>query len=166
MLQRTHGVAGVVAAECVLQYFHIPLWSWETAGAVLLGCFAGPLADIDKPGSVMAKLFFPLSALLKALHIHHRTLTHSILFMALLALAAEPTNPLYYWTFLLAYASHPFIDLFNEQGVALLWPIRKKIRLLPKFLAIDTGSRAEDVFRLVLVGIGLWLVIRYALAGM
>jgi len=166
MLQRTHGVAGVVAAECVLQYFHIPLWSWETAGAVLLGCFAGPLADIDKPGSVMAKLFFPLSALLKALHIHHRTLTHSILFMALLALAAEPTNPLYYWAFLLAYASHPFIDLFNEQGVALLWPIRKKIRLLPKFLAIDTGSRAEDVFRLVLVGIGLWLVIRYALAGM
>lgn len=165
MLQRTHGVAGVVAAECVLQYFHVPLWSWETAGAVMLGCFAGPLADIDKPGSVMAKLFFPLSAILKVLKIHHRTLTHSILFTAMIALATEAMNPLYYWTFLLAYASHPFIDLFNEQGVALLWPIRKKIRLLPKFLAIDTGSRGEDVFRIVLACLGVWLLIRYSLAG-
>ncbi|MCS7461565.1 metal-dependent hydrolase [Paenibacillus doosanensis] len=165
MLQRTHGLAGVVAAELVLQHFQVPVWSWETAGAILLGCFAGPLADIDKPGSVMAKLFFPLSALLKLLGIHHRTMTHSIVFTALIAGALSPLPPLYGWTFVWAYASHPLIDLLNEQGVALLWPIRRKFRLLPKFLAIDTGSRAEDAFHIALVVIGVWLLVRYALAG-
>ncbi|OXM83800.1 metal-dependent hydrolase [Paenibacillus rigui] len=160
MLQRTHGVAGVLAAECVLHYYQIPLLSWDTAGALLLGCFAGPLADIDKPGSVMAKLFFPLSSLLRILRIHHRTLTHSILFIALMAGAAFPVPELYYMTFLSAYATHPLIDLFNEQGVALLWPIRKKIRLLPKFMAIDTGSRGEAIFCFVLVCLCFWLPAR------
>ncbi|MFE5321935.1 metal-dependent hydrolase [Paenibacillus sp. NPDC056579] len=160
MLQRTHSTAGVLAAECVLLYYDVPLWSWETAGALLLGCFAGPLADIDKPGSVMAKLFFPLSALLKLLKIHHRTLTHSIIFMALIAMAASPIPELYYWTFVLAYASHPLIDLLNEQGVALFWPIRKKVRLLPKFVAIDTGSKTEALFCFVLLCVCIWLPVR------
>ncbi|MFH5184329.1 metal-dependent hydrolase [Paenibacillus sp. TAB 01] len=160
MLQRTHSAAGVLAAEWVLHAYHVPLLSWDTAGALLLGCFAGPLADIDKPGSVMAKLFFPVSSLLRMLHIHHRTMTHSLLFLVLLATASFPIPALYYSTFLLAYASHPLIDLLNEQGVALFWPVRTKIRLLPKFLAIDTGSRAEDVFCFLLICLCFWLPAR------
>lgn len=166
MLQRTHGAAGVLAAEWVLHHYDVPLLSWETAGALLVGCFAGPLADIDKPGSVMAKLFFPLSSLLRLLQIHHRTLTHSIAFMALIAMAAVPIPPLYYWTFLLAYASHPLIDLLNEQGVALFWPVKKKVRLLPKFMAIDTGSPMESLFCFILVCLCFWLPIRQVLPGL
>ncbi|MCZ8516267.1 metal-dependent hydrolase [Paenibacillus filicis] len=160
MLQRTHGAAGVLAAEWVLHVYEVPLLSWETAGALMLGCFAGPLADIDKPGSVMAKLFFPLSALLRLLQIHHRTLTHSFAFLALLGMALMPLPPLYFWTFLLAYASHPLIDLLNEQGVALFWPVKKKVRLLPKFMAIDTGSPMESLFCFILVVLCFWLPIR------
>ncbi|TBL71108.1 metal-dependent hydrolase [Paenibacillus thalictri] len=159
MLQKTHGLAGLLAAELVVFHQGVPLLSWEAAGALLIGCFAGPLADVDKPGSVMAKIFFPLSALLHVLKVKHRTLTHSILIVILLGLAASPLPPLYYWSFLLAYATHPLIDLLNERGVQLLWPLRFKIRLLPKVLAIDTGSLAEVAFRWLVAAAAVLLLL-------
>jgi inner membrane protein len=151
MLQKTHSVAGLLAAEIVLFQSDVPLWSWESAAGLLLGCFVGPLADIDKQGSVMAKIFFPLSALLRFLDIKHRTLTHSFLFLAALTILAIPMPPYFFWTFMLAYASHPLIDLLNEQGVQLLWPMKVKVRLLPRWLAIETGSAAEVLFHMLLL---------------
>ncbi|MDQ1913354.1 metal-dependent hydrolase [Paenibacillus sp. GD4] len=158
MLQKTHGVAGVLAAELVILQSGVPILSWEAAAGVLIGCFAGPLADIDKPGSVMAKLFFPLSALLRFLQIKHRTLTHSLVFLLALTVLAIPLPSFYFWTFLFAYATHPLIDLLNEQGVRLLWPAPFKIRLLPKWLAIETGSAAEVIFRWGLIFVGVLLL--------
>lgn len=157
MLQKTHSIAGLVAAELVLVSQNASFLSWHGAGALLLGCLLGPLADIDKPGSIMAKLLFPLSALLRFLHVHHRSLTHSILFILALMLLLSPLPPLYYWVFVTAYATHPLIDLLNEQGVQVFWPIKGKIRLLPRFLAVDTGSTAETVFRWLLLAASLWI---------
>ncbi|MDF2719921.1 MAG: LexA-binding, inner rane-associated hydrolase [Paenibacillus sp.] len=128
MLQKTHSAAGLVAAEIVLVNLQVPFLSWDAAGAILLGCLAGTLADVDKPGSTMAKVLFPLSALLKLIHVRHRTLTHSILFVAALALAASPLPMLYFWVLVAAYASHPLIDLLNENGVQLFWPLKGKAR--------------------------------------
>ncbi|WP_248927934.1 metal-dependent hydrolase [Paenibacillus hamazuiensis] len=150
MLQKTHSIAGLLAAECVLAGFQQPLWTWESAAVLLLGCLAGPLADIDKPSSTVAKIFFPLSFLLKMMEIRHRTLTHSILFLFIVCMLALPLPPIFFWCFVVAFASHAFIDLFNEQGVELLWPLKIRFRLLPKFIAIETGSWAESVFRLIL----------------
>lgn len=157
MLQKTHSVAGMIAAELVIIQGDISFFTWEAAGSLLLGCLAGTLADVDKPGSTMAKVLFPLSALLHVLKIKHRTLTHSILFMALLAVISSHLNPLYFWVFMLAYASHPLIDLLNDRGVQLFWPVPFKIRLLPKWIAIDTGSVSETVFRWILLIICLAL---------
>ncbi len=162
MLQKTHSVAGLLAAEGVLLHFQVPLLSWDTAAALLLGCLAGPLADIDKQGSTMAKVFFPLSFVLRLIDVRHRTLTHSVLFLfgigaLLLPLLPEPL----FWSFLLAYASHSFVDLFNEQGVELLWPIKLKFRLLPKFMAIETGSFMETGFRYILLLLCIALPVRY-----
>ena len=84
MLQKTHSIAGMISAEIVLIYQDISFFTWDAAGSLLLGCLAGTLADVDKPGSTMAKVLFPLSALLHVLKIKHRTLTHSLLFMVLL----------------------------------------------------------------------------------
>ncbi|WP_010499844.1 metal-dependent hydrolase [Paenibacillus elgii] len=161
MLQKTHSVAGLLAAEGVLLHFQVPLLSWETAAALLLGCLAGPLADIDKPGSTMAKVFFPLSFILRLMNVRHRTLTHSILFLCGIAALLLPLPELLFWSFLLAYASHAFIDLFNEQGVELLWPIKLKFRLLPKFMAIETGSFMETGFRYILTLLCIALPVRY-----
>ncbi|NOU67965.1 metal-dependent hydrolase [Paenibacillus sp. LMG 31461] len=157
MLQKTHSVAGMIAAEIVLIQGDISFFTWDAAGSLLLGCLAGTLADVDKPGSTMAKVLFPLSALLHVLKIKHRTLTHSLLFMALLAMICLPLPPLYFWVFILSYASHPLIDLLNDRGVQLFWPITFRIRLLPKWIAIDTGSASETVFRWVLLVVCLVL---------
>jgi inner membrane protein len=151
MLQKTHSIAGLLAAESVILYFHGTLFSLESAAGLLLGCLAGPLADIDKPGSTMAKVFVPLSILLKFLGVRHRTLTHSFICLLGLYFLLSPLPKPLAWGCLLAYASHPFIDLFNEQGVALLWPLKIKFRLLPKFLAIETGSMFETLFRYALM---------------
>lgn len=157
MLQKTHSIAGFISAEIVLVYQDMSFFTWDAAGAVLLGCLAGTLADVDKPGSTMAKVLFPLSALLRLLKVKHRTVTHSLLFMLLLVMVAMPLPPLYFWVFILAYGSHSLIDLFNERGVELFWPIPFKIRLLPKFIAIDTGSMGETVFRSLLLVVSLVL---------
>ncbi|MEW9702948.1 metal-dependent hydrolase [Paenibacillus sp. SI8] len=157
MLQKTHSIAGLISAELVLVNQDVSFVSWEAAGALLLACLAGTLADVDKPGSTMAKVLFPLSALLRLLHVRHRTATHSLLVIVLLTLAAAPLPPLFYWVFILAYASHPLIDLLNDKGVQLLWPIPWKIRLLPKWLAITTGSTSETIFRFVLLAVSILL---------
>ncbi|MDF2722743.1 MAG: LexA-binding, inner rane-associated hydrolase [Paenibacillus sp.] len=157
MLQKTHSAAGLVAAELVIVNLNVPFLSWESAGALLLGCLAGTLSDVDKPGSTMAKVLFPLSALLRLLHVKHRTVTHSLVFIAALALAASPLPPLFYWTLIASYASHPLIDLLNEQGVQLFWPLKGKIRLLPKLLAVDTGSAVELAIRWIMLIVSLWI---------
>ena len=163
MLQKTHSLAGVLAAEGVMIYFGQPLVSWESGVALLIGCLAGPLADIDKKGSTMAKVFLPLSYLLHFLGVKHRTLTHSILMLIALGFLLSPLPDFFYWTSLLAYASHPLIDILNEQGVALFWPWKKKFRVLPKFMAIDTGSLSESVFRLILLIAVIVIPIVYSL---
>jgi inner membrane protein len=157
MLQKTHSAAGLIAAELVLVYHDISFLSWESAGALLLGCLAGTLADVDKPGSTMAKVLFPLSALLRFLKVRHRSVTHSCLFIIMLMILALPLPTLFFWVFITAYASHPLIDLLNEKGVQLFWPIKIKVRLLPKFIAIDTGSMGEIIIRCILLVVSLWI---------
>lgn len=157
MLQKTHSAAGLVAAELVLVHQQVPFLSWEAAGSVLLGCLAGTLADVDKPGSTMAKVLFPLSALLRLVKVRHRTMTHSVVFIAALALVASPLPGSYFWAFVAAYASHPLIDLLNENGVQLFWPLKSKIRLLPKFMAVETGSAVEAALRWILLLVSLWI---------
>ncbi|AZS15960.1 metal-dependent hydrolase [Paenibacillus lutimineralis] len=157
MLQKTHTLAGLVAAECVIIYYNQPLLSWESGAALLIGCLVGPLADIDKRGSTMAKILLPLSWLLQILRVKHRTMTHSLLFLVLLGYLLTPLPDFYYWTIIAAYASHPLIDLLNDQGVALLWPLNRKFRFLPKPVAIDTGSLQEIVFRTTLAVLAIIL---------
>lgn len=161
MLQKTHSIAGIVAVETVIMHYHQPLLSWESGAALLIGCLAGPLADVDKKGSTMAKIFLPISFILQLLRVKHRTFTHSLFFLAGLAALLTPLPLFFFWSFLLAYASHPLIDMFNEQGIALFWPWKKKFRLLPNLFSIKTGSNAEDSFRLVLVVVMVMLPIFY-----
>ncbi|WP_240422073.1 metal-dependent hydrolase [Paenibacillus periandrae] len=157
MLQKTHSVAGLVAAELVLVHLDVPFLSWEAVGALLLGCLAGTLADVDKQGSTMAKVLYPISALLKILKVRHRSITHSILFILVLMFVTVPLPALFFLTFVFAYVSHPLIDLLNHRGVELFWPLKLHIRLLPKFMVIDTGSLGENVVRWLLLAISLWI---------
>lgn len=151
MLQKTHSLAGLLAAESIILYFNEPLFSIESIAILMIGCLAGPMADVDKPGSITAKIFFPISYLLRFLKVRHRTLTHSLACLTGLYLLLSPLSKPLLWASLLAYATHLLLDLLNEQGIALLWPLRIKFRLLPKFLAVKTGSVTEGLIQAILL---------------
>lgn len=161
MMQKTHGVAGVIAAEAVLLHYQQPLLSIPGVISILLGCLAGPLADVDKSGSLVAKMFFPLSWVLQRLRVEHRTATHSILIVYVISLLTLPLPEVIRWAFVLAYATHPFIDMFNPQGVQLLWPLKKRVRFLPQIIAVRTNSWAETIFLwiLMLISFILFLIL-------
>jgi inner membrane protein len=144
--------------ELALVETHAPL-VWWTPFVVIAAGFIGPVADIDEPESWVARRV-PILGQIIGRVIRHRTVTHSILFVALfwLFVCKIVYVPLPFhlpWgTFALAlvigYASHPFIDLFNPQGVQLFWPLPFWIKLLPDFLAVPVESPMEDIVRLIL----------------
>lgn len=149
MIYKTHSVAALIGAEVWLIHTHQPVLSWQTAVALLGAYFAGPAADVDQPQSYVGQRVWPLSIALSGLGIRHRTLTHSLLFLAGLWVALQfvPIPNVIRWALWIGYASHPFIDLFNEEGVELLWPFRVRIHLLPRFLSIPVESFAETLLR-------------------
>ncbi|MGC8905689.1 metal-dependent hydrolase, partial [Thermus sp.] len=84
------------------------------------------MPDLDTTTSGPGKFARPLSAFLER-RFGHRTLTHSLPFLLLLALLLHPlwrANPPVYWSFLAGYLSHLLLDTLNVNGVPLLWPWR------------------------------------------
>lgn len=78
----------------------------------------------------------------------HRALTHTLLAWVLLsfmaAVSSLPNTAAI--AFSIGYLSHLLADAVTVSGVPALWPIyRERICLLPKFIAIRTGSPAEYV---------------------
>lgn len=150
MIYKTHHVAGLVAAELVLFHYHQPILTWQTLASLVGAYLAGPAADVDQPHSFVGSKVKPVSLFLQGIGIRHRTLTHSILFMVFfwLMLLAIPLPDVVRWAILAGYVSHPIIDLFNEEGVELLWPLKFRIKLLPSVIAIRVESPGELLFRL------------------
>lgn len=131
-----------------------------------LALAAGSLApDIDTTTSGPGKFFRPLSGFLER-RFGHRTLTHSLLFLALLALLLAPfwLSPEHPWrgwvlAFLVGYLSHLLLDTLNTNGVPLLWPSRLQFWLFSsRQWRIRYGSPQEAslALALALVGFALW----------
>jgi len=155
VMHQTHHAGGLIAAEIVLIYYHQPVFSWITPAALLGGYFLAAAADVDKPESYVGQKVLPISLALQTLRIRHRTLTHSLLFTGVLWLLLKssglPNVLVVAWV--AAYASHWFLDLFNEQGVELTWPLPFRIKFLPSLLAVGTDSWAEVLIRQALYGV-------------
>ncbi|MCS7121732.1 MAG: metal-dependent hydrolase [Archaeoglobaceae archaeon] len=112
--------------------------------------FGSLLPDIDHPRSLISKSYwFSISKFISKTT-RHRGWTHSlfgaILFTSIGAIFLQG-NLFILTTFFLGYTSHLLIDTLNPSGVSWLWPKKKKY----KIGIIKTGSRAEDVFRTVLL---------------
>ena len=92
----------------------------------------------------------------------HRTLTHSLLGVALffLVLRLIPgSHPELLMALVAGYASHLFADALNTRGVPLLWPLGRPFRLLPG--GVRSGGTAEFFVAFVavlLTAYGLFLV--------
>jgi len=91
----------------------------------LAGCWravASLLPDVDLPPAKIGRLFWFISVPLER-RFGHRTITHSALGLAAVALLAAPLwllNPLFFWAVMGGYWSHRWIDRLNR--VVVGWP--------------------------------------------
>ena len=86
------------------------------------------LPDIDHPTSLIGRVFTGVSKYILRKY-GHRTVTHSVFAVLVLALLLSPALfffPSLYYAALLAFSSHIFLDIFNVSGVKLFAPVSGK----------------------------------------
>ena len=114
----------------------------------LLAAAASGLPDADLPPAKIGRLFWFVSVPLER-RFGQRTLTHSALGLAMVALLAAPLGllkPLYVWAMVGGYGSHRWIDMLNVRGVDLFWPAPLR-RVTPgnRHWRLQVGSQGERV---------------------
>jgi membrane-bound metal-dependent hydrolase YbcI (DUF457 family) len=137
----TFGLVFTIAAGTVLGVALTP----AVAACVLLGAL---LPDIDTPTSLIGRCCSPLAGWLER-RVGHRTLTHSLLGLALASLPVLPLawiEPRWPLAFALGYLSHLLVDAANPPGVPLLYPSPVRA-VFPgrESLRPAEGSRGEAV---------------------
>lgn len=109
-------------AYCLLAGDIAPL---DVAFALLLGL----APDLDTSKSSVGSLACSISVPLER-RVGHRTATHSLLALMLVAGAAYLLAPHYWLALAGAYASHILLDLLiGVQGVRLFWPMQQFLTL-------------------------------------
>ena len=127
---------------------------------MLLAAVGSMLPDIDTSKSFGGRMVLPISRWIEN-RFPHRTITHSILATAILALVAIPIRSYgnQYWAALLLGHLFGWIsDAFTKSGVAAFYPLSSARLVIPANprLRLSTGSRAEFVLQAVcLLAIGL-----------
>ena len=177
MMASTHLAFGLFSATGLFALFSQSLHrELPAVGAVILGAL---LPDVDTPQSALGRLLPFLSIPLER-RWGHRSLSHSLLAVAGLALLGLPLWGYYrgsvYAALLLGYLSHLLADCATKSGVPLFYPHPLQCVLPgnPRY-RVTTGSLAERglllglllllglVFPLSSLG-GVWQAVRYLLA--
>ncbi|QQE79665.1 metal-dependent hydrolase [Alicyclobacillus sp. SO9] len=168
---KTHEMVGALSMEMVLVETHAGLHWWTPVLVVAAG-LAAPVPDIDQPESWIAHKI-PLGQVVGRF-VRHRTVTHSLLFLALLwvVLLRVVQIPLplglswhsVAWALWIGYASHPLADLLNPQGVQLLWPLPWWVKVLPEPIAIPVESGREALLHAILTLLVVLIAAAFAVA--
>ena len=119
----------------------------------LVACIASLGPDVDLPTSRFGRLLWFWSTRLERDY-GHRTVTHSLVGMAILLVAGLPLLLLssqIYGCLVGGWWSHIWIDMANFRGVDLLWPSRIRV-VMPgnRNWRIAAGSKAEMVLMALL----------------
>lgn len=137
--------------------YETDLIGWALAAAASL------LPDTDLPTSKLGRALFWLSTRLER-RFGHRTLTHSLIAVAVVTLLASPlflVEPRWFGCVVGGYWSHLWIDMLNIRGADLLWPSPIRV-VMPgnQNWRIEVGSKAEMVLLtcLVVACLALYLV--------
>jgi inner membrane protein len=172
----THAIFGIatLAGASLLVGNEPPLYAYPAA------VVAAWIPDVDNPRSrlgnglsrtkspVLNALTRPASWMLRTMSfvlsctVGHRTLTHSLVGLALFAVIASaiaPFSPSLFFALVAGYASHLVADALNTRGVPLLWPVGWSFRLLPG--GVRSGGVAEFVVALaaaVAAGYGIYML--------
>jgi inner membrane protein len=144
MLSATHAAfssALYLGGAAVFEYQTDP-FSW---GLAILFSF---MPDIDIPTSRVGRPLFFISVPLEK-RFGHRTITHSVIGVAILAALASPLYffyPLCFWAVVGGYWSHIQIDMSNIRGVDLFWPSPVRVVMPGKIkYRLEVGSKAEMI---------------------
>lgn len=161
MTWKTHAVVG--ANSVWLAALLTPVDEW---GLVLIaaGAFVGILPDIDTGGSG-AKIHYVGRGVFGMFVgvFTHRGFFHSLFAGAIVACVSYVLLTPYHLALPLvvtaAYMSHPIIDGLNYPGVMYLYPLKKKIRLVPKSWATPVKGGADSIlFFAGIIGLILYIL--------
>jgi inner membrane protein len=138
MTGNTHIVGGIAASLAYAQFTnHDPI---IMLGAGVIGAL---LPDICHSGSKIGRKFPLLSKLMNKVF-GHRTFTHSLLFLVIVAVllnAFIPSEALKAGL-LVGMASHYVLDMATKKGIKLLFPLSMTVRFP---ITMKTGRKMERV---------------------
>ena len=138
MTGKTHIIGGIAASLAYAQFTnHDPL---IMVGAGIIGAL---LPDICHGGSKIGRKLPLLSKLINMIF-GHRTFTHSLLFLVIIAwlLNSFIPNEAVIAGFLAGMVSHYVLDMATKNGIKLFFPITLTVRFP---LTTRTGSKVENV---------------------
>lgn len=123
---------------------------------LVLSAIACQLPDADTSKSTIGRLLFPVSNFLEKRY-PHRSITHSFLATAVVAIAALPLafwEQKYWYASVLGYFCGWFGDVFTKSGVTAFYPNSARL-VIPgnPRLRLSTGSSAEYFILALLVAI-------------
>lgn len=147
--------AGIASGTFVLSQIATSADPTELAWWIAAGALGGMLPDLDAPQArihnLMKGLTKPIGVLAK-----HRNFFHSLLAAALVFLVGSIAESFVDVRFLAlalttGFLSHIAIDMLTPGGVRTLFPLKKKLRWLPRKIAPKTGGIVDY---LLLLGAG------------
>jgi inner membrane protein len=138
MTGKTHIVGGITASLAFAQTTNYD--PFILIGAGVIGAI---LPDICHGGSKIGRALPMLSKIINTLF-GHRTFTHSLLFLVLMAVLMNNFVPNEAFTagVLVGMASHLLLDMATKNGIKLFFPIKVTIRFP---ITATTGGAAEYV---------------------
>ncbi|WP_080874463.1 metal-dependent hydrolase [Oceanobacillus timonensis] len=150
MTGKTHIMAGIAATTAIVAITDAYQPEWFIAA----GAAGGLLPDICHSGSKIGRRFPAVSKIVNSLF-GHRTFTHSLLFLALLAfiLSKFVSNSSITTGILVGMATHLLLDATTKQGIKLLYPAKITIRFP---VTTRTGGKVEGILLLVLTVVTLY----------
>lgn len=150
MTGKTHIMAGITATTTIAAMTDAYQPEWFIAA----GAAGGLLPDICHSGSKIGRRFPALSRVVNTIF-GHRTFTHSLLFLALLALILSKagSNPSITAGLLVGMVTHLILDATTKQGIKLLYPAKITIRFP---LTTRTSGKVEGILLLLLTIVTLY----------
>ncbi|KYG34159.1 metal-dependent hydrolase [Alkalihalobacillus trypoxylicola] len=151
MTGKTHLIAGVTMASTIAHYTN-----YEPLALIISGAVGSLLPDICHGGSKIGRRFPLLSTIINTLF-GHRTFTHSLLFLFIIAFVMNRFVPVEALTvgLLAGMISHLILDAFTRRGIRFFYPLKLTVRFP---LTIKTGSAIEN-----LIFTGLTIIFFYFL---
>ncbi|GIO22708.1 metal-dependent hydrolase [Oceanobacillus sp. J11TS1] len=144
MTGKTHIMAGITATTAIVTMTNEFQPEWFIAA----GAAGGLLPDICHSGSKIGRRFPVISRFVNTIF-GHRTFTHSLLFLALMAfiLPKLVNNTSITTGLLIGMMTHLLLDAATKQGIKLLYPAKITIRFP---ITTRTGGKAESILLLLL----------------